>query len=83
MVACEGVTTMPTRILHAKQTQIFQRWCILKLSQAEPCVAGTWGVRTRAIAANSGGQLEWVERLILELKGPIGTPQLNSCHHVV
>ncbi len=28
--------------------------------------------------ANSAGKLEWVERLILELKGPIGTPQLNS-----
>ncbi|KAL0043255.1 hypothetical protein WJX82_005884 [Trebouxia sp. C0006] len=29
---------------------------------------GTWGVRTRAITANSGGK---VERLILELKDPI------------
>ncbi len=28
--------------------------------------------------ANSAGKLEWVERLVLELKGPIGTPQLNS-----
>ncbi|DBA65522.1 TPA: hypothetical protein ACH3X2_003178 [Trebouxia sp. C0005] len=34
---------------------------------------GTWGVRTRAITANSAGKLEWVERLILELMGPIGT----------
>ncbi|DBA66151.1 TPA: hypothetical protein ACH3X2_002625 [Trebouxia sp. C0005] len=34
---------------------------------------GTWGVRTRAITVNSAGKLEWVERLILELKGPIGT----------
>ncbi len=58
---------------------------MLKVSQAEPLVgrAGTWGVRTRAITANSVGKLEWVERLILELKGPIGTPPLNSCHHVV
>ncbi|DBB13372.1 TPA: hypothetical protein ACH3X3_005105 [Trebouxia sp. C0006] len=31
---------------------------------------GTWGVRTRAITANSGGK---VERLILELKDPIRT----------
>ena len=34
--------------------------------------------RTRAITANSTGKLEWVERLVLELKGPIGTPQLMS-----
>ncbi|DBA81402.1 TPA: hypothetical protein ACH3X2_006820 [Trebouxia sp. C0005] len=34
---------------------------------------GTWGVRTRAITANSAGKLDRVERLILELKGPIGT----------
>ncbi|KAL0043270.1 hypothetical protein WJX82_011397 [Trebouxia sp. C0006] len=32
--------------------------------------AGIWGVRTRAITANSGGKVGWVERLILELKGP-------------
>ncbi len=30
------------------------------------------------MTANSGGKVEWVERLTLELKGPIGTPQLNS-----
>ncbi|KAL0043259.1 hypothetical protein WJX82_006661 [Trebouxia sp. C0006] len=34
---------------------------------------GTWGVRTRAIMAHSAGKVEWVECLILELKGPIGT----------
>ncbi|KAL0023464.1 hypothetical protein WJX79_007383 [Trebouxia sp. C0005] len=33
---------------------------------------GTWGVRTRAITANNAGKLEWVERLILDLKGPMG-----------
>ncbi|DBB13382.1 TPA: hypothetical protein ACH3X3_005115 [Trebouxia sp. C0006] len=32
--------------------------------------ASIWGVRTRAITANSGGKVGWVERLILELKGP-------------
>ena len=68
MVACEGVKTMLRLILHAKQTQLL---CVLKVHQAEPCVAGTWGVRTRAITANSAGKLEWVERLILELKGPM------------
>ncbi len=40
--------------------------------------AGTRGVRTRAITANNDGKVEWVERLILELKGPKGTPPLHS-----
>ncbi len=82
MVACWGVRTMLRHNLHAKQTQSL---CSLTLSQAEPFVAGagTWGVRTRAITANSAGKLEWVERLILELKGPMGTPQLNSKRHAV
>ena len=35
-------------------------------------------MRTRAITANIAGKLEWVERLILELKGPIGTPQIHT-----
>ena len=71
------VRTMLRLILHAKQTQLL---CILRGNQAETFVgcAGTWGVRTRAVTANSGAKVEWVERLILELKGPIGTPQLNS-----
>ena len=49
-------------------------------SQAEPLVgcAGTRGVRTRAIIASNDGKVEWVERLILELKGPKGTPPLHS-----
>ncbi|KAL0023458.1 hypothetical protein WJX79_005854 [Trebouxia sp. C0005] len=34
---------------------------------------GTWDVRTGPITANSAGKLEWVERLILNFKGPIGT----------
>ena len=34
--------------------------------------AGSWGVRTRATTVNSGGKLEWTERLILELSGPTG-----------
>ena len=49
-------------------------------SQAEPVVAraGTRGVRTRAITANNDGKVEWMERLIVELKGPKGTPPLHS-----
>ncbi|DBA66264.1 TPA: hypothetical protein ACH3X2_002524 [Trebouxia sp. C0005] len=34
--------------------------------------SGTWGTRTRAITANNAGKLKWVERLILELKDPVG-----------
>ena len=36
-------------------------------------MAGAWGVRTRAITAGTDGTLEWTERLIIELQGPIGT----------
>ena len=71
MVACGDVRTILRVILHAKQTQLL---CILTLVAC----AGTWGVRTRAIMAHSAGKVEWVERLILELKGPIGTPHFNS-----
>ena len=76
MVAREGVRTVLWLILHAKQSHLLMQRCILRISQAEPFVAcaGTWGVRTKAITANSAGKLEWVERLILELKGPIGNP---------
>lgn len=45
--------------------------CLLWLV-ADVSPAGVWGVRTRAITANKDGTLEWVERLILELHGPIG-----------
>lgn len=40
-------------------------------------------MRTRAVTASSVGRLEWIERLILELKGPIGSfshPAMTMYH---
>ena len=42
-------------------------------------MAGAWGVRTRAITAGPDGTLEWTERLIIELQGPIGTLHVLQC----
>ena len=43
--------------------------------------AGSWGVRTRAITPDNAAKLEWTERLILELKGPIGNHHLHIAVH--
>ncbi|DBB13386.1 TPA: hypothetical protein ACH3X3_005119 [Trebouxia sp. C0006] len=62
------------RTNNKKQGQMQQIVCGLTFEDTlNNAHTGTWGVRTRAIMAHSAGKVEWVERLILELKGPIGT----------
>jgi len=58
---------------------------LLRLAKCDSNDTGTWGVRTRAITVDSAGKLEWIERLILELKGPIGDSHglFTDHHHLV